>query len=44
MRILVICKARDLIFEITKAWIFHEHSIGSVWTLDETDIEIIGVN
>ena len=39
-----ICKAKDLIKAITKAWILKEHGIGPVWTLDETDTEIIGVN
>jgi len=39
-----ICKAKDLIKEITKAWVFYEHGIGEVWTLDTTDKEIIGVN
>ena len=38
------CKAKDLIRAITKEWIFREHGIGLVWTLDETDTEIIGVN
>ena len=44
MRLLVICKAKDLIKAITKAWVFKEHGIGSVWELDETDTEIIGRN
>ena len=39
-----ICKAKDLIKTITKEWVFHEHGIGPVWTLDETDTEIIGRN
>ena len=38
------CKAKDLIKAITKEWVFHEHGIGPVWTLDETDTEIIGNN
>jgi len=44
MKISGICKAKDLIKEITKAWIFNEHGIGPVWTLDETNTEIIGRN
>lgn len=44
MRIKGDCKARDLIKEITKAWVFHERGIGEVWTLDETDKEILGRN
>ena len=40
MRIIIICKAKDLKREITLAW----HGIGKVWTLDETDKEIIGKN
>jgi len=39
-----ICKAKDLIKAITKEWIFKEHGIGPIWTLDETDTEIIGRN
>ena len=38
------CKARDLIRELTKAWIFQKLGIGPVWELDETDIETIGRN
>jgi hypothetical protein len=36
------CKAKDLIKAITEAW--NEQNIGQVWTLDETDTEIIGRN
>jgi len=35
-----VCKAKDLNREIT----FHWYGIGPVWTLDETDKEIIGRN
>uniref|UniRef100_A0A6M3JR33 Uncharacterized protein n=1 Tax=viral metagenome TaxID=1070528 RepID=A0A6M3JR33_9ZZZZ len=35
-----ICKAKDLIKEITFRW----HKIGPVWELDGTDTEIIGRN
>ena len=38
------CKGKDLIKEITKAWVFHKHGIGPVWTPDETDKEIISKN
>jgi hypothetical protein len=38
------CKAKDLIKEITKEWVLHEHGIGLIWALDETDTEIIGRN
>jgi hypothetical protein len=44
MMITGICKAKDLTKEITKAWLFYERGIGPVWTLDETDKEIIGRN
>jgi len=37
-----ICKAKDLIKAITKAWILKEHGIGPVWKL--TDTEMIGRN
>ena len=39
-----ICKAKDLIKAITKAWIFKEHGIGPVWEFDTTDHEIISLN
>uniref|UniRef100_A0A6M3JWD4 Uncharacterized protein n=1 Tax=viral metagenome TaxID=1070528 RepID=A0A6M3JWD4_9ZZZZ len=39
-----ICKAKDLIKAITKAWILNEHGIGQVWELDPTDSEIISLN
>jgi hypothetical protein len=35
-----ICKAKDLIREITFRW----YSIGQVWELDLTDTELIGRN
>jgi len=35
-----ICKSKDLLKEITFRW----YNIGPVWTLDETDNEIIGRN
>ena len=38
------CKAKDLIKSITKEWVFHEHGIGQIWELDETDTEILGRN
>ena len=38
------CKAKDLTKAITKEWVFHEHGIGQIWELDETDTEIIGRN
>jgi len=37
---IIICKAKDLIREITFWW----YGIGPEWTLDETDEEIIGRN
>jgi len=37
MRISGKCKAKDLIKEITFAW----YGIGKIWTLDETDTELI---
>jgi hypothetical protein len=44
MRITGKCKAKNLIRDITKAWVLHKHDIGPVWTLDETDTEILGRN
>lgn len=40
MKISGICKAKDLIKEITFRW----YGIGEKWELDETDKEIIGKN
>ena len=40
MKISGSCKAKDLIKEITFRW----YGIGEVWTLDETDHEIISLN
>ncbi len=37
MKILVICKAKDLIKEITFRW----YGIGEIWEFDETDTELI---
>jgi ribosomal protein S5 len=47
MKIKGICKAKDLIKAITKAWNearLKEIGIGEVWTFDETDTELIGRN
>ena len=35
-----ICKAKELIKEITLRW----HGIGAVWILDKTDTELISKN
>ena len=40
MKISGICKAKDLIKEITFRW----YQIGKVWQLDETDQKIISKN
>ena len=47
MKILGKCKAEDLIGAITEAWNkakLEEIGIGEVWTLDETDTELISKN
>ncbi len=40
MKISGICKAKDIIKEITFRW----YHIGEVWTLDETDSELFSKN
>jgi len=40
MRIVIICKAKNMLREINFRW----HGIGEAWTLDESDSEIISKN